>query len=124
MVPFWVALHIYFLGNQVCIQYGLITIVKCEYVLMRVEDGVGIGQSNGVTIFIPFARADIVFHQSSPLRDGNLCTELVVPYLWGHLKVAVVWVKVMAIIIKVVARGPGVKSSSGKSCSVAVGPRW
>jgi hypothetical protein len=39
------------------------------------------------------------------MRDGNLCAEVVVPHLWGHLKVAVVRVKVMVIVIKVVVRG-------------------
>ncbi len=39
------------------------------------------------------------------MQDGNLCTEVVVPHLWGHLKVAMVRVKVMVIVIKVVVRG-------------------
>ncbi len=105
MIPVWVALRIHCFSNQVCIQYGLITIIKCECVLTRVKDGVGIGQSNGVTIFISFPGSDAAFHQSSPMRDGNLCTELVVPHLWGRLKVAVVRVKVMVMVIKVIARG-------------------
>ncbi len=37
--------------------------------------------------------------------DGSLCAEVVVPHLWGHLKVAVVRVKVMVIVIKVIVRG-------------------
>ncbi len=72
---------------------------------MHVEDGVGVGQSKGVTIFIPLAGSDAALHQSSPTRDGNICAEVVVPYLWGHLKVAVVRVKVMVVIIKVIVRG-------------------
>jgi hypothetical protein len=105
LAPVWVALCIHCLSNQVCIQYSLITIVECKCVLTPVKDGVGIGQSNGVTIFIPFAGSDTALQQSSPMRDGNLCAEVVVPHLWGHLKVAVVRVKVMVIIIKVVVRG-------------------
>jgi hypothetical protein len=53
--------------------------------------------------------------------EKNLCIEVVAPHLWGHLKVIVVRVKVMVIIIEVIVR---VKSSAGKSCSVALGPRW
>jgi hypothetical protein len=72
---------------------------------MPVEDGVGIGQSNGVTVFTPFAGSDVALYQSFPMRRGNLCTELVVPHLWGHLEVTVVRVKVMVIVIKVIVRG-------------------
>jgi hypothetical protein len=43
LVPIWVVLHIHCLSNQVCIQYGLITIIECGCVLTRVEDGVGVG---------------------------------------------------------------------------------
>jgi hypothetical protein len=79
--------------------------VECECVLTRVEDGVGIGQSNGVTVFVPFAGSDAALHQSSPSRDRNLCAKVLVSHLWGHLKVTMVRVKVMVIIIKVVVRG-------------------
>ncbi len=109
LVPVRVTLRMYCLHNQVCIEYGLITIVKCEHVLMCVEDGVGIGQSDGVTAFIPLLGSDAALHQSSPLWDRNLCIEVVVPHLWGHLKVPVVrvkvMVKVMVVIIEVIVRG-------------------
>ncbi len=81
MVSVWVALRIHCFSNQVCIQYGLITIVKYECVLTRVKEGVGVGQSNGVTTFILFLGSDVALYQSSPTRDGNLCTEVVVPHL-------------------------------------------
>jgi hypothetical protein len=42
LVPVRVALHIHCLSNQVCIEYGLITIIKCERVLTCVQDGVGV----------------------------------------------------------------------------------
>ncbi len=105
LVPIWVALHIHCLSNQVCIQYGLTTIIECECVLMHVEDGVGIGQSYRVTVFIPFLASDAALYQSSPTQDGYLCAEVFVPHLWGHLKVAIVRVKVMIIVIKVIVRG-------------------
>jgi hypothetical protein len=104
LVPIWVALRIHCLSNQVCIQYSLITIIKCEYVLTRVKDGVGVGQSNWVTVFVPFAGSDATLNQSSPTRDRNLCTEVVVHHRWGILMVAVVRVKVMVIVIKVIVR--------------------
>ena len=102
LVPIRVTLHIHCLSNQVCIEYGLITIVKCERVLTCVKDGVGIGQSNGVTVFITLPGSDAALHQSSPLRDSNLCIEVVVPHFGGHLKVTVVRVKVMVVIIEVI----------------------
>ncbi len=105
LVPVSVALRIHCLSNQVCIEYSLITIVKCERVLTFVEDGVGVNQSDGFTVFIPFLGSDAALCQSSPLRDRNLCIEVVVPHLWGHLKVTVVRVKVMVIIIEVIVRG-------------------
>jgi hypothetical protein len=107
LVPVLVALRIHCLSNQVCIQYGLITIIECECVLTHVEDGVDVGQSNGVTVFVPFEGSGASLHQSSPTRDENLCAEVIVPHLWGHLKVAVVRVrvKVMVIVIKIVVRG-------------------
>ncbi len=105
LVPVKVALRIHCLSNQVCIEYGLITIVECERVLTCVKDGVGIGQSDRFTVFIPFLGSDAALHQSSPLQDRNLCIEVVVPHLWGHLKVTVVRVKVMVVIIEVIVRG-------------------
>ncbi len=39
------------------------------------------------------------------MRNGNLCAEVVVPHLCGHLKVAMVRVKVMIIVIKGIVRG-------------------
>ncbi len=72
---------------------------------MRVEDGVGISQSDGVTVFVPLPRSDAALHQSSPMRDRNLFIEVVVPHFWGHLKVTMVRVMVMVIIIKVKVRG-------------------
>jgi hypothetical protein len=105
LVPVQVALHIHCFSSQVCIQYSLITIIECECILKRVEDGVGISQSNGVTVFVPFLGSEAALHQSSPTRDKNLCAEVVVPHLWGHLKVAMVRVKVMVIVIKVIVRG-------------------
>ncbi len=105
LIPFWFALRIHCLSNQVCIEYGLITIVECECVLMCVKDGVGISQSNGVAILIPFSGGDAALCQSSPLWDRNLCIEVVVPHLRGHLKVSVVRVKVMVINIEVIVRG-------------------
>jgi hypothetical protein len=79
LVPIQIALCIHCLSNQAHIQYGLITIVECECVLTRVKDGVGIGQSNEVTVFVPFLGSDVALHQSFPMRDRNLCTEVVVP---------------------------------------------
>ncbi len=105
LVPVRVTLHIHCLSNQVCIEYGLITIIECERVLTCVKDGVGVGQSDGVIVVIPFPGSDVALHQSSPLGDRNLCVEVVFPHLWGHLKVTVVRVKVMAIIIEVIVRG-------------------
>ncbi len=105
MVPIWVALRIHCLSNQVHIQSGLITIVECECVLLRVEDRVGVSQFNGVTISISFWGSEVALYQSSPRRDQNLCTEVVVPHLWGHLKVAVIRVKVMVTFMKVIVRG-------------------
>jgi hypothetical protein len=105
LVPVRVALRIHCLSNQFCIEYGLITIIKCERVLTCVVDGVGISQSDGVTVFIPFPGGDTALCQSSPSRDRNLCAEVVVPNLWGHLKVSVVRVKVMVFIIEVKVRG-------------------
>jgi hypothetical protein len=105
LVPAWVALRIHCLSNQVPIEYSLITIVKCERVLTCVEDGVGVGQSNGVTVFIPFQGGDAALCQSSPSWDRNLCAEVVVSHLWGYLKVSMVRVKVMVIIIEVIVRG-------------------
>ncbi len=81
------------------------TIIECECVLTCIEDGVVVSQSNGVTACIPFPGSDMALHQSSPTRNRNLCIEVVVPHLWGHLKVAVVRVKVMVIIIEVIVRG-------------------
>jgi hypothetical protein len=88
---------------------------------MCVEDGVGVGQFNGVTVFVPFTGSDAALYQSSPTRDGNLCADVAVPHLWGHLKVAMVRVKVVVMVIKVIS---GIRSSAGKSCSIALGPRW
>ncbi len=105
LVPVRVALRIHCLSNQVCIEYGLITIVECERVITCVKDGVGISQSDGVTIFIPFPGGDAALCQSFPSWDRNLCIEVVVPHLWGYLKVSVVRVKVMVIIIEVIVRG-------------------
>jgi hypothetical protein len=72
---------------------------------MCVKDGVGVSQSNRVTIIIPFPGSDMTLRQSSPSRDRNLCIEVVVPHLWGHLKVTVVRVKAMVIVIEVIVRG-------------------
>jgi hypothetical protein len=47
----------------------------------------------------------MALRQSSPSRDRNHCIEVIVPHLWGHLKVTVVRVKVMVIIIEVIVRG-------------------
>ncbi len=123
MVPVWIALRIHCLSNQVCIEYGLIIIAKCECILTCVEDEVGVSQSNGVTVFIPFPGSDAALHQSSPMQDGNICIEVVIHHLWGHLKVALVRVKVMVIIIEVIVRGQ-VFCRKVLSCSVALGPRW
>ena len=105
LVPVGVALCIHCLGNQVRAHHSLITIVECKCVLMRVKGGVGISQSDGVTIFIPFPGSETALRQSSPLLDRNLCIEVVVPHFWGPLKVTVVRVKVMVIIIEVIVRG-------------------
>ncbi len=121
LVPVGVTLRIHCLGNQVCAHHSLITIIKCKRVLMRVEDGVGISQSDGVTVFIPFLGSDMALRQSSPLRDRYLCIKVVVPHFWGHLKVTVVRAKVMVIVIMVKVRGQVLR---GKSWSVALGPRW
>ncbi len=72
---------------------------------MCVKDGVDVSQSNGVTVAIPFPGSDAALCQSSPLREKNLCIEVVVPHLWGHLKVTVVRIKIMVIIIEVIVRG-------------------
>ncbi len=62
LVPIGVTLRIHCLSNQVCIEHCLITIVKCERVLMRVKDGVGVSQSYGVTVFVPFSESDAPLH--------------------------------------------------------------
>jgi hypothetical protein len=67
--------------------------------------GLAMASPTRVTVFVPFAGSDAALHQSPPTRDGNLCTEVVVPHLWVHLKVAMVRVKVMVVVIKVVVRG-------------------
>jgi hypothetical protein len=72
LVPVRVALRIHCLSNQVRIEYGLITIVECERVLMCVKDGVGVCQSYGITVFIPFLGDATALCQSSPLCDRNL----------------------------------------------------
>jgi hypothetical protein len=59
LVPFGVTLHIHCLSNQVSAHHSLITIVECKCVLMRVKDGVGINQSNGVPVFIPLPGSDL-----------------------------------------------------------------
>ncbi len=71
LVPIRVALRIHCLSNQVRIQCGLITIVECERVLTCVQDGVGVSQSDGVTIFIPCLGGDAALCQSPPSRDRN-----------------------------------------------------
>jgi hypothetical protein len=105
LVPIGDTLRIHCLGNQVCAHHSLITILECKRVLTHVKDGVGISQSDGVTIFIPFPSSDMALRQSSPLWDRYLCIKVVVPHFWGHLKVTVVRVKVMFIIIMVIVRG-------------------
>jgi hypothetical protein len=105
LVPVRVTLCIHCLSNQVCAHHSLITIVECKCVFTSVKDGVGISQSNGVTVFVPLPGSDTALHQSSPLQDRYLCVEVVVPHFWGHLKVTVVRVKVMVIIIMVKVRG-------------------
>ncbi len=37
LVPIRVTLHVHCLSNQVCTHHSLITIVKCNCVLMRVD---------------------------------------------------------------------------------------
>ncbi len=113
LVPVGVTLCIHCLSNQVRAHHSLITIVKCKRVLMRVKDGADISQSNGVTVFILFPGSDTALRQSSPSRDRYLCVKVVVPHFWGHLKVTMVRVKVMVIVIMV--KGSGVKSSARKS---------
>jgi hypothetical protein len=49
-----VTLRIHCFSNQVCINCGLITIVKLHNILAFVKNGVGICQSNGVTIGVSF----------------------------------------------------------------------
>jgi hypothetical protein len=105
LVSFGVTLRIHCLSNQVRAHHSLITIVECKRVLMHVEDGVGISQSNGVTVFIPFLSSHTALHQSSPLRDRYLCVKVAVTHFWGYLKVTVVRVKVMVIFIMVIVRG-------------------
>jgi hypothetical protein len=87
LVPVGVTLHVHCLSNQVCAHHSLITIVKCKRVLMRVKDGVGISQSDGVTIFIPFGGSHTALRQSSPSRDRYLCIKVIVTHLRGYLKV-------------------------------------
>ncbi len=59
LVPIRVTLRIHCLSNQVRAHHSLITIVQCKLVLMRVKDGVGISQSDRVTVFIPFPGSDM-----------------------------------------------------------------
>jgi hypothetical protein len=40
-----------------------------------------------------------------PPCGTEICVEVVVPHLWGHLKVTVVRVKVIVVIIEVIVRG-------------------
>ncbi len=105
MVPIRVALRLHCLSNLVHIEYGLITNVEYERVLMCVKDGVGVSQSDRVTVCIPFPGSGAASCQSSPSRYRNLCIEVVVPHLWSHLKVILVRFKVMVIIIEVIVRG-------------------
>ena len=86
-------------------HHSLITIIECKCILTRVKDGVGVSQSDGVTVFIPFPGSDTALCQSSPSRDRYLCLKVGVPHFWGHLKVTVVRVKVMVIVIMVKVRG-------------------
>jgi hypothetical protein len=67
--------------------------------------GLALASRTGLTVFVSFAESDAALYQSSPTRDGNFCIDVVVPHLWSHLKVAVVRVKVMVIVIKVVVWG-------------------
>jgi hypothetical protein len=83
--------------------------------------GLALASPKGLSSLSLFPSSDAALHQSSPTWDGNLCVEVVVPHLWGYLKVAVVRVKVMVIIIEVLVRG---QVSARKSCSVVLGPRW
>jgi hypothetical protein len=105
LVPVGVTLRIHCLSNQICAHYSLIPIVECKRVLTRVKDGVGISQSNGVTVFILFPGSDTALRQSSPSWDRYLFVKVVVPHFWGHLKVTVVRVKVVVIVIMVKVRG-------------------
>jgi hypothetical protein len=105
LVPIGVTLCIHCFNNQVRAHHSLITIVECKRVLTRVEDGVGISQSIGVIVFIPFSGSRTALQQSSPLRDRYLCVKVIVPHFWGHLKVTMVKVKVMVIVIMVKVRG-------------------
>ena len=105
LVPVGVTLRIHCFSNQVRAHHSLITIIECKRVLTRVEDGVGISPSNGVTVFIPFPGNNTALQQSSPSQDRYLCIKVVVPHFWGHLKVTVVRVKVMVIVIMVKVRG-------------------
>jgi hypothetical protein len=72
LVPVRVTLRIHCLSNQVRIEYGLITIVKCERVLTCVKDGLGVGQSDGVSVFIPLLGSVAALCQSSPSEHRNI----------------------------------------------------
>jgi hypothetical protein len=101
LVPVGVTLHIHCFSNQVPAHHSLITIVECKRVLTRVEDGVGISQSDGVTVFILFLGSHTALQQSSPSQDRYLCVKVIVSHLWGYLKVTMVRVKVIVIMVKV-----------------------
>jgi hypothetical protein len=59
LVPVGVTLRIHCLSNQVCPHHSLITVVECKRVLTRVEDGVGISQSDGFTVFVLLPGSDM-----------------------------------------------------------------
>jgi hypothetical protein len=68
---------------------------------MPFEDGIGISQSNRVTIFIPLSGSHMALRQSPPSWDRYLCVNVIVTHFRGYLKVIVVRVKVMVIVIVV-----------------------
>ncbi len=103
LVPIGITLRIHCFSNQVCAHHSLITIVERKRVLTRVENGIVISQSNGVTVFILFSGSHMALRQSSPSWDRYLCIKVIVPHFWGHLKGTVVgvWVMVIVIMVKV-----------------------
>ncbi len=61
---FPLGLHCAYIASAIKFAFSMVSshFVECERVLMRVKDGVGVSQSDGVTIFVPFPGIDMALH--------------------------------------------------------------